>query len=171
MIQKEYATALFELGLEDNKVGALLEELTILKTVLSANPEYMKLLTHPKVSKSEKKELLGKVLKNFSEAFTHFCYVLIDNSRFDVYEDLLEEYSALVHQSENRMVVRAISRVALKEADIKKLESQLSEEYKKSIEIIPIVDELVIDGIRLEFGGRVLDATLRANLNDLKSIL
>jgi F-type H+-transporting ATPase subunit delta len=69
------------------------------------------------------------------------------------------------------MVVDAISSAPLSKEHVALLTKQLELTYNKKIEIVAIVDENVLGGVRLEFNGKVLDSTLKTNLDDLKSNL
>ena len=53
LVSTTYGEALFELAQEENKVLALLEEVTALRTILRENTEFNRLMNNPKVSKEE----------------------------------------------------------------------------------------------------------------------
>ena len=70
-VNSTYGDALFELAVEENRVDAILEEVTGLDQVLKENKELIRLLTHPEVSKEEKLKLLENIFQGrVSDAFT-----------------------------------------------------------------------------------------------------
>ncbi len=171
MLSSEYALALYKHSIKENKLGSIIEEFSSLVDVLEKENELIKLFSHPKVSKNEKKDMLKKILVSFEDVFLHFCYVLVDNGRFDSILDIHEEFVNYIRKSKNLMVVVAYSVNTLSTEQIKAVADLLALKFKKNIEIINRIDQDVIGGIRLEFDGKVLDDTLKSNLSNLKSNL
>ena len=54
LVSKTYGDALFELALEQNELDSVAEQVDVLAQSFAENPELLKLLTHPKISKEEK---------------------------------------------------------------------------------------------------------------------
>ena len=50
LVSKTYGEALFELAVEENKLDALMEEVEAVIQVLDANEDFVKLMSHPKIS-------------------------------------------------------------------------------------------------------------------------
>ena len=59
LVAKGYGEALFEIGLECNKLDQFKQECHVVLSTMT--PELAKVLNHPKVRKQEKKELLEKI--------------------------------------------------------------------------------------------------------------
>lgn len=171
MLSKEYALALFQYGEDLNKLNIFEEQFRILTEAIKDNDEIIKIITHPKLSVSEKKEILNNVLKTLDQDMLYFCYVLIDNGRFDALLDIYDEFINLIKKSQNTMVVNVYSAAPLSQDKVLTLTNILRNKYNKNIEIIATLDEKVLGGVRLEFNGKVLDDTLKTNLDDLKSNL
>lgn len=171
MLSKEYALAFYQYGNDLEKVEVLEKEFGTLIEAINDEPEFMSMLSHPKLSNQEKKDIVHKVMKDFDSDLLHFCYVLIDNGRFEALVEIYEQFVMLIKENQNIMVVHAKAGKELTEQHIADLTNMLELKYKKKIEIITLVDESVLGGVRLEFNGKVLDATLKTNLDDLKSNL
>lgn len=171
MLSKEYALALFQHGEEVNKLSLFEEQFKIITECFEKDEEIIKIITHPEILVNEKKEILYNVLKSFDQDMLNFCYVLIDNGRFDTIFDVYDEFVNLIKESTNTMVVNVYSAKPLKEDKVQELTSLLKKKYNKNIEIIATLDEKVLGGVRLEFEGKVLDDTIKTNLDDLKSNL
>ena len=52
LVSKTYGEALFELAVEEGKEEEFLQEIESLKEILDANPDFGKLMNHPKILKS-----------------------------------------------------------------------------------------------------------------------
>ena len=63
LISKTYGEALFELAVEENKVSVLVDEIQNILQVLKDNPEFLSLMTHPKILKEEKIKVMEEVFK------------------------------------------------------------------------------------------------------------
>ena len=60
-VTKIYGEALFDLAMEQQKTDAYLEEVQGIGKILEENPEFDKLMKHPKISKAEEQEIVEKV--------------------------------------------------------------------------------------------------------------
>ena len=63
LVSKTYGEALFELAVEEGREDAFLEEIMALKEILKENPDFNKLMNHPKILKEEKLSVLDQVFK------------------------------------------------------------------------------------------------------------
>lgn len=167
-ISNQYALAIFDIAKEESNIDKTYELIELVDEYIS-NGDYNKLLNHPKISKSEKKNLLNELFgKLVSENVINFLYVLIDNNRIDSFSNIVEEYKILKNLFNNIMEIKAYSASKLTKEKIESLEATLSKKYDSKISIINIVDKSIIGGVRLEFQGNVIDNSLKAKLEDLK---
>ena len=63
LVSKTYGEALFELAVEEGKEEEFLQEIESLKEILDANPDFGKLMNHPKILKEEKLKVVEEVFK------------------------------------------------------------------------------------------------------------
>jgi F-type H+-transporting ATPase subunit delta len=171
MLSKEYALAFYQYGNDLGKVGSLEKEFGLLVESINKEPDFKKMIAHPKLTTSEKKEIISKIMSSFDEDLQNFCFVLVDNGRFVHLEEIYEQFVALIKKEQTVMIVTATSSEKLSDKHIASLTNELKLKYDKKIEIVAIVDENVLGGVRLEFNGKVLDGTLKTSLDDLKSNL
>ncbi|MBQ7581270.1 MAG: F0F1 ATP synthase subunit delta, partial [Lachnospiraceae bacterium] len=54
LASKTYGDALFELAQEENRIDDYFEEVQMLRSVLTSNPDFSRLMNHPKIAKEEK---------------------------------------------------------------------------------------------------------------------
>ena len=75
---KTYGDSLFELALEENKLDMLMDEAEFVLKVLAENEDLLKLMTHPKVSKEEKEQIIENIFKSkASDEMTGFLLIVI----------------------------------------------------------------------------------------------
>ena len=80
---KTYGDSLFELALEEGKLELLLEEAKFVQQVLTENEDLVKMMTHPKIGKEEKQNVIENIFKsNISDEMTGFLVIVIKKGRF-----------------------------------------------------------------------------------------
>lgn len=169
MIEAEYSKALFELASDNAK--EILDELDVLIKAMDENPDVYQILEAPTISDTKKKDIIKNISKDMSDVLVRFLYVLIDNKRFNKIKGIREEYSLLVNSSIKVIDVLVTSKVALNNEQKNKLESLLASKLSKKVNIINVVDESLIGGIKCEYEGKLIDLTVRGKLNQIKSLL
>ena len=83
LVGATYGEALFELAVEEKKEDEFLEEITQLKMLLKENPNFGRLMNHPKVLKEEKLKVLEEVFeKRISKELLGFLYLVVSKDRY-----------------------------------------------------------------------------------------
>jgi ATP synthase F1, delta subunit len=169
MLAKEYATALFELASSNNMLDEIINQFDTLMLAINENEDFMKVLTYPRISSKQKKECIKNVCKSMNEIFVNFLYVLIDNNRVDKIKEIYEEFTNLVNEKNNILIVNVISASKLSSSQLNDLEIKLAEYFgKKHISINPLIDEKLIGGIKVIANGKSIDLSLNSKLQSLK---
>ncbi|MCM1145226.1 MAG: F0F1 ATP synthase subunit delta [Blautia sp.] len=173
LISKTYGDALFELAIEENKVEELLEEITQLQEILKENVEFGKLLTHPKVSKEEKLQVVTEVFQGrVSKELLGFLTIVISKDRYAEIDGILEYFLAKVKEYRGIGIATVTTAVPLKEEQRQKIERKIIEttDYK-SMEMHYQQDGDLIGGMVIRIGDRVVDSSIRTKLNELQKEL
>ncbi len=163
----QYAEALFSLALEDNQIDDVMNNFVAF--VDAQNDEVTKFLNHPKVSKNNKKEVVGNVITN--SLFKNFVFVLIDNSRIDYLNECLSEFKVINDNQNKVMNATVYSKELLPISDLNKLKNNLGMKHNRKVNIENIVDPSIIGGLRIEYEGHILDETINNHLQTLKNNL
>lgn len=170
---KTYGESLFELALEENKLDLFLEEAVFVQQVLSENEDLVKLMTHPKVSKEEKEEIIENIFKGkISNEVTGFLVIVIKKGRFKEMKDILSYFVARVKEYKKIGVAFVTTAVELKEAQRQALVQKLLDttEYQE-MEMNYSTDPSLIGGMIVRIGDRVVDSSIKNKLNHLTSDL
>ncbi|MDR2547441.1 MAG: F0F1 ATP synthase subunit delta [Lachnospiraceae bacterium] len=173
LIAKTYGAALFELAVEQDRSADLLKELTVITKALADNPNFLRLLNHPKILKDEKVELVETVFKDkVSAEITGFLRLLIMKDRCGDMEDIFAYFIAAIKDELGIGVATVTTAVALNE--IRKsliTERLLSATDYREMEMSFIVDKDIIGGIVFRIGDRVVDASIATRLAKLRKQL
>ena len=148
----QYSEALFSLALEEKAVDSVLADLESFYS--SIDDEIYKFLSHPKITKIQKKEIVGNVISN--KLVKNFMFVLIDNSRIELLEDALIEYKKLNDSQNKVMQVKVFSKKVLNKEQHENLRSSLETNNNRKVELISIVDNPIVGGARIEYEGMVI---------------
>jgi F-type H+-transporting ATPase subunit delta len=163
----QYAEALFGMALEDRKINEV--ETAYQAFVEAQDEEIYKFLNHPKVTKKDKKDIVGKAIND--SLFRHFVFVLIDNSRIEYLEECLEEYKKIVDNQNKVMNVSVYSMKALTSLEFNRLRDNLEKKHNRTVKLENIVDINIVGGLRIEYDGMILDETINHYLGSLKANL
>lgn len=169
MLAREYATAIFELASSNNVLTEVENEFNTLMLAIDENEDFMKVLTYPRISSKQKKECITNVCKGMNDTFVDFLYVLIDNNRIGNIKEIHEEFTNLINEKNNMLIVDVVSASKLDASQLKALEAKLSLYFGgKHISINPLIDETLIGGIKVIANGKSIDFSLNNKLQELK---
>ena len=168
MVEYEYAKAIYELAIEENKEKSISECFKVLIDSLNSK-EFMDILISPFINKNEKKKIINEVYKEFDDTFINFMLVIIDHNRFAFIKAIYAEYNKLILNKHNVIRAQLISAKKLKDDQINHYTKILSNKYEnKKLELENIVDESIIGGIQVICNGESIDISLKNSLDKLK---
>lgn len=169
LIEGSYGDALFELALEQNSLDSMAEQVDILKQSFAENPELLKLLTHPKISKEEKISVIENIFKGrFSDDIVGFLVIITEKDRGAEIENILSYFQAKVREYKKIGVARVISAVELSDEQKKRVEEKLLQQTSyESFEVDYSVDASLIGGMVIRIGDRVVDSSIRTKLDTM----
>jgi F-type H+-transporting ATPase subunit delta len=166
---KTYGDSLFELALEEGKLELLLEEAKFVQQVLTENEDLVKMMTHPKIGKEEKQNVIENIFKsNISDEMTGFLVIVIKKGRFKEMKAILSHFIARVKEYKKIGVVFVTTAVELREEQKEALVKRLIEttEYE-TMEMNYATDSSLIGGMIVRIGDRVVDSSIKQKLNNL----
>jgi F-type H+-transporting ATPase subunit delta len=168
LVSKRYALALFEAGNELDKIEAFKDELTLLKDVFIREDRLIDILGHPRINKSEKKDLISKIFEDkISKEMLNFLYILVDKRRESHLLDIENRYEELYNEHKNIVKVVAKTAIPMEDGAKIKLENVLSEKLHKEIELTNEVDPSIMGGVLLKIADKLIDGSLKGQLENI----
>lgn len=168
---REYASALFELALEEKHIDKVFENFTVIVEAYKENPELGKLFSHPKISLQEKKRVIDEVFIGINTTFKHFLYVLVERGRITDIDKIYAVFREQYNDYNELLPVLAITSMKLSESQLDELKNQLKIKYRRKIELENHIDPTILGGVRLIVKDQVIDYTVQSQLSELRSIL
>ncbi len=170
-IARRYATALYQISVEDATTEAVERELSDLSREAIDDATVRGFLGHPLVPREAKSAFLDQAFPNSSERMKGFLNVLIRNRR-ETYLDLIyDEFVDLRILAEGKLHVTAASAQPLSDDDQARLNARLEAALGRPVQLEERIDPSLIGGLRIEVDGHVLDGSLRARMTSLRKQL
>ncbi len=167
-----YAQALYDLAREEGLGKRIMEELRALNESFSQNPEYLRLLSTPNLSKDERIQILDDGFKGKLQPYVlNFLKILTEKGYIGRFADCCEAFRDLYNEDNGILQVRAVTAVPMTEAQKKRLCEKLTGLTGKTIELQNAVDPECLGGVRLDYDGKRVDDTVQHRLDAVRSLL
>ena len=170
-VSSVYASSLFSLAEDENKVDAIMEELKELSFVFSENKDYPTLLDSPTLSLSERLSLIDDAFSGSEEYVLNFLKILCEKKCVHAFSDCVKHYEKLYNKANNIEKVTVITAFPLNDALKEKLLQKLGAEYNKKIVPEYRVDSEILGGIIIRTENSQTDASVRSRLDAIKAQL
>lgn len=170
LVSTTYGEALFELAVEEGREDEFLSEVDQLKSLLDANPDFGKLMNHPKILKEEKLKVLEEVFGGrISKELLGFLHLVVEKDRYSDIEEILDFFIGEVKKLKGIGIAYVTTAADLNEAQKKEIEAKLlaTTSFKK-MEMHYQEDEDLIGGMVIRIGDRVVDSSVRTKLFELQ---
>ena len=167
-----YGEALYTLALEENLSKELLAELTVLQQSFAQEPDFIRLLSSPNLSKQERIQILDDSFRGKVHEFVlNFLKILTEKGYMKHFDHCCMAYEEHYNHDNGILPVTAITAVALSEEQRKKLTGKLSRITGKQIKLQNRVDPACLGGVRLDYDGKRLDDTVSHRLDAIRDLL
>lgn len=168
LVGKRYAEALFEAGVELNKLNEFKDEIKFVADVFEENEKLKVIFEHPKLSKAEKKDILNELFKEkVSTEILNLCYIMVDKGRSKYIKLVSEEYNNLANKKQGIVEAKAITAVAMTNEEVQSLQTTLSKKLDKKVNLSNAIDSSVVGGVVVEVEGKIIDGSIKGKLNDI----
>ncbi|MFC0561066.1 F0F1 ATP synthase subunit delta [Halalkalibacter alkalisediminis] len=168
-VANRYAYALFQLAQEKNDLKKVNEELQTVKAVVESTPEFVSLLSHPKVTNQQKQAFIQEnFTKALSEMTLNTLLLLIERKRTDILVPMINKFKELAYEAQDVAEAKVYSPKPLSEKEQDHIAEIFAKKAKKShLEVTNIVDSDLIGGIKVRIGDRIYDGTVKAQLDQI----
>jgi F-type H+-transporting ATPase subunit delta len=168
-IARPYAQALFQVVKADAASAAQwLDGLAM----VAADPGLLQYAHDPKTSHAQVLELFVQVgPKNLPPAAIHFLTTLIDNARLGVLGEIAQHFHALLDAQSGVKKALVQSAFPIEGAALDDLSKVLEKRFGSKLHVQVALEPELIGGVRVVVGDQVLDASVKARLEQMKVAL
>lgn len=167
-IARPYAEALFAAARAQNAADAWLPLLDGLDKALS-QPQVASLMGDPRLSNQQKLDLLSAVTgAKLPPQLATFLKLVIDNDRLSTLPEVASQFHRLKNDAEGTADCVIESAFTLSDAQVADLIKRLSSKFPRRLKPQVRVEPQLIGGVRITVGDRVLDSSVRAQLDAMR---
>lgn len=165
-----YATALFELALEQKALEQIETDLGRFGEALDASDDLQRLVKSPMFSTEEQGRALGAILDELKiEGLTkNFLLLVSKNRRLFATPDMIRAYRAMLAEHRGEMSATVTAASKLTNTQVTALKQALKAGLGKDVMLDQLVDPSLIGGLMIKVGSRMIDTSIRTKLNSLK---
>ena len=169
-IAKRYASAIYDIAESSDKIGEIREALNILAENYNEDEEFKVFLLDPSIKYDEKVKYLHKSFDFISEDAFKIINYLVKKGRVSLAEKIKDSYLKIYYEKNNKILVNATFTKELSDNQREALMKKLEEKYKKKIVLNLSVDEELIGGGIIKIGNKVIDGSIKSQIENIKKI-
>jgi F-type H+-transporting ATPase subunit delta len=168
-----YATALFELALEERALDQVEQDLNRFNQALDAVEDLRRLIQSPVFTADEQQRAIAAVLDEVKiEGLTaNFLKLVAKNRRLFATPDMIKAFRTLLARHRGQTSAEVISATPLEEGQVRALQTALKAALHKDVQLEQRVDPALLGGLIVKVGSRMIDNSLRTKLNSLKTVM
>jgi len=167
-IARVYAEALFDVAKESGNLDEVREQLGQVADALDSDRELQIFFFSPYFSSSEKRDAIAKLISGGEKELVNFLELLAEKHRMPVIFRIRKNLDELWAVENRRLEVSLTSAVELDKSVVDGVAEEIERRTEKKIDLETTVDEDILGGLVLRVGNMVLDASLRAKLDNLR---
>jgi F-type H+-transporting ATPase subunit delta len=164
---KRYAKAVFELASAESDFEQWSRRLARIREMF-ADPEVAAVLSNPTIATERREALVATSPHLIDQHATNLARLLIESSRIGDAAAIEQEFQSLVDDAQGRVRATVTTAIELGAQDRERVAAELSKRLQKEVKLSVVVDPRVIGGLRLQYGDRVVDATVANRLEQLR---
>jgi F-type H+-transporting ATPase subunit delta len=167
-----YAQSLLDLANERQQTEQIGQELSGLRQIVDENPSFREVLTNPSISHDERAGLLDKVFRhNVSELLFNTLGVLNQKNRLGLISQIAQGYDDLLDQQLGKVEVDLTVAQKLTPGQLETARQKVGQALGREAVVHQYVDDSVLGGMVLRVGDKLIDASVRYQLQAMKEQL
>lgn len=171
-IAGRYAEALFGLAQQQQKITEWEQELDALARVMQATPELHDVLTHPEIPLQQKERVVTQAFQGkVSREVLALLFMLLRRGHDPDMQVVHDIYVTLWNAARQLLPVTITSAVPLTDTQVGALSQAISRRTGSKLKLSVEVDNELIAGLVVRMGDRVIDASVRTTLEELRATL
>ena len=169
-LAQRYAKSLIDLSAEMNQLDLVHDDIMLLQAICTKSREFVLMLKSPIINADKKNKIIDAVTENKLSKITQtFVKLLCSKNRESILPEIIssfiEQYNKIKGIHKVKLTTASPVTEEIKNSFIQKIESGYS---IKNIDLESKVNEKLIGGFVIEMEGKLIDASILRDLNDVK---
>ena len=166
-----YAKAIFEIAKEENSIDSVFRDMKTVEILCNSSHDFKNLLSNSQINYNEKKTAILSLIKDHNSLTIKLLDLLIQNKRVYIVNDIANSFIRL-YNSHNDIKEAVVITASPIDKDLEeKILSKINISDLKSINLKNIVNPEILGGFIIRFDGKEYNASVKQNLNNLKTQL
>ena len=167
-----YGEALYTLAREEGLSDVILQQLTVLDGCFAKEPDFIRLLGAPNLSKAERCRILDDSFRGKVEPYVlNYLKILTEKGYMRYFDQCVKSYRELYNRDNGILPVTAVTAVPMTDTQVKALTAKLQQITGKRIELVAKLDPNVLGGMRLDYDGKRVDDTVAHRMDAVRNML
>lgn len=167
-----YGLALYDLAKSEGLTEQILKELTVLRQSFEEEPDFLKLLNTPALSKQERCDILDASFRGKLQPYLlNFLKILTGKGYIHHFSHCCDAYRDQYNRDHGILPVTAVTAVSMTDAQQKRLKEKLEALTGKTVELHSRIDPSCLGGVRLDYDGKRVDDTVAHRLDSVRTLL
>ena len=167
-----YGLALYDLAKSEGLTEQILKELEVLRQSFAEEPEFLKLLSTPALTKQERCNILDDSFRGKLQPYLlNFLKILTEKGYIRHFSHCCDAYREIYNRDNGIVPVTAVTAVAMTADQQKRLTAKLEALTGKTVDLRCRTEASCLGGVRLDYDGKRLDDTVAHRLDDVRNLL
>lgn len=168
----QYARALLELANSRGQAAEMRDELHGLSTIIQSNPMFKAFCEDPAIGRDERRAVLERTFRGkLSELLMNALLVLNVKGRLYLLPQIALQYQMMLDRQMGNVQVDLTVAQPMDEATLGNVQSRISQAIRKNAVVTQIVDESIIGGMIARVDDRLIDGSVKAQLEAMRQQL
>ena len=166
-----YATALFELAVEQDALDAVANDLAALRAMLDVSADLRRLVASPVIGRKDQGRAMAALAEraNIGALASKFIGLLASNRRLFALADTIRAYDSLVAARRGEVTADVTSATALSDAQTQALITSLKSATGREVRLSAAVDETLIGGLVVMYRASTAPTNASGMVNRMTS--
>jgi F-type H+-transporting ATPase subunit delta len=165
-----YATALFELALEEKSLDTVQDDLARFEALLDGSEDLVRLVRSPVFGAGEQERALAAVLAKakIGGLAAKFLLLVAQKRRLFAARQMIRAFRLLVSRHKGEVRAEVVVAERLSDKRLEDLKSAVAGVAGKDVSLDVTVDPSIIGGLKVKLGSRMIDASVKTKLNSIR---
>lgn len=169
-LAERYAKSVIDLSIEFKQLDIVYQDMVLLHSICKQSREFVLMLNSPIISADKKHKIInaiteGKISKLSQTFIQLLCSKNRESNLPEIVSSFIEQFNKIKGIHKVKLTTSMPVSEEIKNSFIEKIKASAN---IKNIDIEAKVDEKLIGGFTLEMDGKLIDASILRDLNDVK---
>ena len=166
-----YAKAIYDIANEENSVDEVFKDMNFINELDVGSHDFKNLLSNSQLNYHDKKKLILSLVNESNVLTEKLIDILIHNKRVKIIGDIASSFIQLYNKHNNIKEATIITASPIDNDLESEILSRINIKDANSVNITNIINPNIIGGFIVRFDGKEYNASIKQNLNNLKTEL